>query len=147
MLLQVMESERQNLVVVMAGYSEPMEEFFQANPGMGSRVAHHIAFPDYDVDELMQIAELMVDRQGYELSDDAGEALREYIERRLERPRFAHGRSIRNADRARADAPGHPAVRLGRKAHAGTTSSRSSPTTSRRARCSATPDEAECLDR
>ena len=101
-LLQVMESERQNLVVVMAGYADRMEDFFQANPGMGSRIAHHIAFPDYDADELMQIAELMVGRQGYELSDDAGEALREYIERRLEQPRFAHGRSIRNAvERAR----------------------------------------------
>jgi probable Rubsico expression protein CbbX len=101
-LLQVMESERHNLVVVMAGYKEPMEEFFQANPGMGSRVAHHISFPDYDVGELMQIARLMVGQQGYELSDEAEEALRDYIGRRLERPRFAHGRSIRNAiERAR----------------------------------------------
>ncbi|HEX3834688.1 MAG TPA: AAA family ATPase [Solirubrobacteraceae bacterium] len=101
-LLQVMESERQDLVVVMAGYGDRMEEFFQANPGMGSRVAHHIRFPDYDVDELLQIARLMVDRQGYEMSDDADRALREYIEARVLRPRFAHGRSIRNAiERAR----------------------------------------------
>ncbi|MDQ3435351.1 MAG: AAA family ATPase [Actinomycetota bacterium] len=101
-LLQVMESERQNLVVLMAGYEGPMEEFFQANPGMGSRVAHHIRFPDYDVDELLQIAQLMVDKQGYEMSEDGERALRDYIERRLEQPRFAHGRSIRNAiERAR----------------------------------------------
>ena len=101
-LLQVMESERQDLVVVMAGYQDRMEEFFQANPGMGSRVAHHIRFPDYDVDELLDIARLMVDRQGYAMSDDAARALREYIERRIGRPRFAHGRSIRNAvERAR----------------------------------------------
>jgi probable Rubsico expression protein CbbX len=101
-LLQVMESERRNLVVVMAGYKEPMEEFFQANPGMGSRVAHHITFPDYNGGELMQIARLMVGQQGYTLSEDAAEAFREYIERRLQRPRFAHGRSIRNAiERAR----------------------------------------------
>ncbi len=101
-LLQVMESERQNLVVVMAGYEEPMEEFFTANPGMGSRVAHHIKFPDYDADELMRIAGLMVDQQGYELSEDGRGALRDYIEQRRERPRFAHGRSIRNAiERAR----------------------------------------------
>jgi probable Rubsico expression protein CbbX len=101
-LLQVMESERQNLVVVMAGYKDRMEEFFQANPGMGSRVAHHIDFPDYDVDELTQIAQLMVDQQGYELSQDAVAALRDYIERRLGRPRFANGRSVRNAiERAR----------------------------------------------
>jgi probable Rubsico expression protein CbbX len=101
-LLQVMESERQDLVVVMAGYGDRMEEFFQANPGMGSRVAHHIRFPDYDVDELLEIARLMVDRQRYEMSDDADRALREYIEARVLRPRFAHGRSIRNAiERAR----------------------------------------------
>ena len=81
----------------MAGYTDRMEEFFQANPGMGSRVAHHIEFPDYDVDELLDIARLMVDRQGYEMSEDATRALRAYIERRIGRPRFAHGRSIRNA--------------------------------------------------
>jgi len=101
-LLQVMESERQNLVVVMAGYQDRMEEFFQANPGMGSRVAHHIHFPDYDVNELVAIAQLMVDRQGYTLSGDATGALREYIALRVQRPRFANGRSIRNAvERAR----------------------------------------------
>ena len=101
-LLAVMESEREELVVVMAGYEEPMEEFFRANPGMGSRVAHHIRFPDYDVDELTQIGDLMVTQQGYELSKGAAEALRDYVERRLEQPRFAHGRSIRNAvERAR----------------------------------------------
>ncbi len=101
-LLQVMESERQDLVVVMAGYQDRMEEFFQANPGMGSRVAHHISFPDYDVDELLDIARLMVDRQGYAMSEDAVKALREYVQARVRRPRFAHGRSIRNAvDRAR----------------------------------------------
>jgi probable Rubsico expression protein CbbX len=101
-LLQVMESERQDLVVVMAGYSDRMEEFFQANPGMGSRVAHHIRFPDYDVDELLEIARLMVDRQGYQMSEAADRALRDYIEVRVKRPRFAHGRSIRNAiERAR----------------------------------------------
>lgn len=101
-LLQTMESERQNLVVVMAGYPDRMEEFFRANPGMGSRVAHHVPFPDYDVGELVQIATLMVARQGYELSEDGAAALREYIDLRLAQPRFAHGRSIRNAiERAR----------------------------------------------
>src|ERR1019366_2630572 len=85
-LLQVMESERQNMVVVMAGYEDRMEEFFQANPGMGSRVAHHIHFPDYDVDELLEIARLMVDRQGYAMSEDADRALREYVQRRVQQP-------------------------------------------------------------
>jgi probable Rubsico expression protein CbbX len=101
-LLQVMESERHNLVVVMAGYEEPMNEFFLANPGMGSRVAHHIHFPDYKPDELMEIASMMIDQQGYEFSEEAKEAMRDYIERRVDQPRFAHGRSIRNAiERAR----------------------------------------------
>jgi len=101
-LLQVMEAERENLVVVMAGYPDRMEAFFQANPGMGSRVAHHIDFPDYSEDQLVAIAELMVRQQGYELGEGADRALRDYVERRLQRPRFANGRSIRNAvERAR----------------------------------------------
>ncbi len=101
-LLQVMESERHNLVVVMAGYADRMNEFFGANPGMGSRVAHHIHFPDYTPDELIEISEMMIGQQGYEFSDEAKEAMRDYIERRVDQPRFAHGRSIRNAiERAR----------------------------------------------
>ncbi|MBA3328645.1 MAG: CbbX protein [Solirubrobacterales bacterium] len=101
-LLQVMESERENLVVVLAGYRDRMEIFFRSNPGMGSRVAHHIHFPDFDVDELMAIGAVMLEQQTYKLTDDAEAAFREYVERRVQRPRFAHGRSIRNAiDRAR----------------------------------------------
>jgi probable Rubsico expression protein CbbX len=101
-LLQVMEAERDDLVVVLAGYRDRMETFFRSNPGMGSRVAHHIHFPDFDVDELMAIASLMLEQQTYELTPAARTALRAYVERRAERPRFAHGRSIRNAiDRAR----------------------------------------------
>ncbi|MDQ3607414.1 MAG: CbbX protein [Actinomycetota bacterium] len=96
-LLQVMESERENLVVVLAGYRDRMETFFRSNPGMGSRVAHHIHFPDYDVEELMAIGGLILEQQQYELTDDAEAAFREYIERRVQQPRFAHGRSIRNA--------------------------------------------------
>ena len=101
-LLSAMETHREEFVVVMAGYKEPMNDFFLANPGMGSRIAHHIDFPDYTPEELMQIADMMFERQTYQLSDDAREAFLEYIERRVEQPRFAHGRSIRNAiDRAR----------------------------------------------
>ncbi len=101
-LLQVMETERDDLVVVLAGYRDRMETFFRSNPGMGSRVAHHIHFPDFDVDELMAIAALMLGQQAYELTPAAEAALRQYVERRVRRPRFAHGRSIRNAiDRAR----------------------------------------------
>jgi probable Rubsico expression protein CbbX len=101
-LLQVMEAERDELVVVLAGYRDRMETFFRSNPGMGSRVAHHVHFPDFDLAELIAIADLMLDQQGYELTPEAREAFRAYVERRVRRPRFAHGRSIRNAiERAR----------------------------------------------
>jgi len=101
-LLAAMEAERDRLVVILAGYREPMEAFFQANPGMGSRVAHHVDFPDYSADELLAIAQRMVARAAYELDPEAQDALRQYIERRMARPRFANARSIRNAiDRAR----------------------------------------------
>jgi probable Rubsico expression protein CbbX len=101
-LLQVMETERDDLVVVLAGYKDRMDTFFRSNPGMGSRVAHHLHFPDFTVPELAQIAEMMLKQQQYEFTDEAREAFLEYIERRVERPRFAYGRSIRNAiDRAR----------------------------------------------
>jgi probable Rubsico expression protein CbbX len=101
-LLQVMETERDDLVVVLAGYKDRMETFFRSNPGMGSRVAHHLHFPDFTIEELMQIGQLMLDQQNYQFTDEAEKAFLEYIERRVERPRFAYGRSIRNAlDRAR----------------------------------------------
>jgi probable Rubsico expression protein CbbX len=101
-LLQVMENDRDRLVVILAGYKDRMDEFFASNPGMASRVAHHIDFPDYTPEELMEIAQQMLERQDYRLSRDGEQAFREYLERRMARPRFAHGRSTRNAiDRAR----------------------------------------------
>jgi probable Rubsico expression protein CbbX len=101
-LLQVMEAERDKLVVIFAGYKDRMDEFFRSNPGLSSRVAHHIDFPDYDVDELMEIAHLMLEQQNYVLGNGAEAAFRAYLERRVKRPRFAHGRSVRNSiDRAR----------------------------------------------
>ncbi len=101
-LLQVMENQRDDLVVILAGYRDRMERFFQTNPGMSSRIAHHVDFPDYQPDELFSIAELMLDRMQYRLSPDAARALGEYIERRRTQPNFANARSIRNAlDRAR----------------------------------------------
>jgi probable Rubsico expression protein CbbX len=101
-LLQAMENERDKLVVILAGYKDRMDDFFGSNPGMQSRVAHHIEFPDFTVDELMRIGDLMLEQRAYAFSPEAGEVFREYIERRRRRPRFAHGRSIRNAiDRAR----------------------------------------------
>jgi probable Rubsico expression protein CbbX len=102
MLLQVMEVERDRLVVVLAGYKDRMEAFFRSNPGMGSRIAHHIDFPDYTPDELIAIGEMMLDRRAYRLGPEAEAAFRAYVVRRMEQPRFANARSIRNAvDRAR----------------------------------------------
>ncbi len=101
-LLQVMENQREDLVVVFAGYKDRMETFFQSNPGMGSRVAHHIDFPDYSLDELMLISNLMMAKQHYRFSDEGRAAFREYMDRRMQLPRFANARSVRNAiDRAR----------------------------------------------
>ena len=101
-LLQVMEAERDKLVVIFAGYKDRMDEFFRSNPGLSSRVAHHIDFPDYDIDELMAIAHLMMEQQNYKFGPRGEEAFRAYLERRVTRPRFAHGRSVRNSiDRAR----------------------------------------------
>ena len=101
-LLQVMENNRDDLVVILAGYAEKMDQFFSANPGMQSRVAHHITFPDYTVDELEQIAALMTEELGYTLSADGRAALHQYLHRRIEQPWFANARSVRNAmERAR----------------------------------------------
>ncbi len=101
-LLQVMENNRDDLVVILAGYADKMDEFFRSNPGMSSRIAHHIDFPDYEVDELDQIGQMMAADLGYEFSEPAREVLRDYLERRMRRPRFANARSVRNAvERAR----------------------------------------------
>jgi probable Rubsico expression protein CbbX len=101
-LLQYMENNRDDLVVVLAGYADRMETFFASNPGMSSRIAHHLDFPDYTLDELAAIGGLMLDRQRYRLSDEAGAVFREYLERRMTQPRFANARSVRNAlERAR----------------------------------------------
>jgi probable Rubsico expression protein CbbX len=101
-LLQVMENNRDDLVVILAGYADKMDKFFSANPGMQSRIAHHITFPDYTVDELEQIAALMTDQLGYSLSESAQAALHQYLQRRITQPWFANARSVRNAiERAR----------------------------------------------
>jgi len=101
-LLQFMEANREDLVVILAGYADRMDVFFRSNPGMASRIAHHIDFPDFTLDELMQIAELMLDREQYQLSAAAQAAFREYVALRMAQPRFANARSIRNAiDRMR----------------------------------------------
>ncbi len=101
-LLQVMENQRDDLVVIFAGYKDRMDRFFGSNPGMASRVAHHIDFPDYSEEELFAIAELLLEQMQYRLSEPAAQTLREYIGLRKAQPHFANARSIRNAlDRAR----------------------------------------------
>ena len=101
-LLQVMENQREDLVVIFAGYKDRMDTFFRSNPGMSSRVAHHIDFPDYTPGELHAIAGLMLEQMQYRLDSEADTALLEYIERRIRQPHFANARSVRNAlDRAR----------------------------------------------
>jgi probable Rubsico expression protein CbbX len=101
-LLQVMENQRDDLVVIFAGYKDRMDTFFSSNPGLSSRVANHIDFPDYSSVELLEIADLMLDKLNYRLSPAAKAALAEYVELRLHQPQFSNARSIRNAiDRAR----------------------------------------------
>jgi len=101
-LLQVMENQRDDLVVIFAGYKDRMDTFFSSNPGLGSRVANHIDFPDYGEGELLGIAHLMLEGLNYEFTSEAERAFAEYIALRIRQPQFANARSIRNAiDRAR----------------------------------------------
>ena len=101
-LLQVMENHREDLVVVLAGYRDRMDSFFASNPGMSSRIAHHIDFPDFSAPELEQIGQLMVDAEGYSFAEETVPVFRDYLARRRRQPRFANARSVRNAiERAR----------------------------------------------
>ena len=101
-LLQVMENQRDDLVVILAGYRDRMDTFFQSNPGMSSRIAHHLDFPDYSADELLGIADRMLAGQHYRFGDGARETFARYLALRLAQPHFANARSVRNAlDRAR----------------------------------------------
>jgi probable Rubsico expression protein CbbX len=101
-LLQVMETQREDIVVILAGYKDRMETFFQSNPGFSSRIAHHLDFPDYELEELLAIAQLMLAEQMYRFSPDALQAFEAYLKRRMHMPRFSNARSVRNAiDRAR----------------------------------------------
>ena len=101
-LLQVMENQRDDLVVILAGYKDRMETFFRSNPGLSSRIAHHIDFPDYGRGELLAIGERMLDAMAYRFGPGAREAFDEYLGLRLTQPHFANARSVRNAlDRMR----------------------------------------------
>ena len=101
-LLQVMENQRDDLVVILADYKDRMDTFFMSNPGMNSRIAHHIDFPDYQEDELAQIAQHMLSAQNYRLNEEAEKAFAKYLHLRKQQPHFANARSVRNAlERAR----------------------------------------------
>ena len=94
--MQVMENERDKIVVILAGYKDRMDRFFESNPGMSSRIAHHLDFAEYEVDELLAIGRLMLDRSSYYLSVEAETAFRDYLRLRMTQPRFANARSVRN---------------------------------------------------
>nr|QVQ56718.1 Rubisco expression protein [Erythrocystis saccata] len=101
-LLQVMENQRDDLVVIFAGYKDKMDKFYESNPGLSSRVTNHVDFPDYTAQELLEIAKLMLEEQQYKFADNADQVLLDYANRRMQQPHFANARSIRNAiDRAR----------------------------------------------
>ncbi|WP_227247429.1 CbbX protein [Paraburkholderia caribensis] len=101
-LLQTMENQRDDLVVILAGYAARMDTFFRSNPGFRSRIAHHLSFPDYAPDELLLIAGRMLDTMHYRFDADARRAFEDYLARRVRQPNFANARSVRNAlDRAR----------------------------------------------
>lgn len=97
MLLQVMENQRDDLVVILAGYKDRMDVFFQSNPGFRSRIAHHLEFPDYSLEELIAIADLMVEQNMYRFDEEARQAFSEYLALRMHQPHFANARSVRNA--------------------------------------------------
>jgi len=101
-LLQVMENQRDDLVVILAGYKDRMERFYESNPGLSSRIANHVDFPDYSADELLTIGKIMLEEQQYQFTSDAEKAFLAYIQKRKEQPLFANARSVKNAlDRAR----------------------------------------------
>jgi probable Rubsico expression protein CbbX len=101
-LLQVMENQRDDLVVILAGYKDRMDVFYQSNPGLASRIANHIHFPDYSAEELLKIGEIMLSEQQYRITEEGKKVFLQYIELRKKQPLFANARSIKNAiDRAR----------------------------------------------
>jgi probable Rubsico expression protein CbbX len=101
-LLQVMENQRDDLVVILAGYKDRMERFYESNPGLSSRIANHVDFPDYSAEELLTIGKIMLEEQQYQFTSDAEKAFLDYIQKRKEQPLFANARSVKNAlDRAR----------------------------------------------
>jgi probable Rubsico expression protein CbbX len=101
-LLQVMENQREDLIVILAGYKDRMEKFYESNPGLSSRIANHVDFPNYSAEELLIIGKIMLEEQQYQFTNEAEKAFLDYIQKRKEQPLFANARSVKNAlDRAR----------------------------------------------
>jgi probable Rubsico expression protein CbbX len=101
-LLQVMENQREDLIVILAGYKDRMEKFYESNPGLSSRIANHVDFPNYSAEELLTIGKIMLEEQQYQFTPEAEIAFLDYIKKRKEQPLFANARSVKNAlDRAR----------------------------------------------
>ena len=101
-LLQVMENQREDLIVILAGYKDRMEKFYESNPGLSSRIANHVDFPDYSAEELLAIGKIMLEEQQYQFTIEAEQAFLDYIKKRKKQPLFANARSVKNAlDRTR----------------------------------------------
>jgi len=104
-LLNVMENQQEDLIVVLAGYKDRMDKFFSYIPGMSSRIGNHVDFPNYETDELVDIALVMVRDLEYELGPGAVDTFKRYIDTRKAMPFFSNARTVRNAmDRARMNA-------------------------------------------
>ena len=96
-LLNVMENNKEDIIVVLAGYKDRMDAFYSFIPGMNSRIGNHIEFPNYEADELVEIGKVMCRELEYEMDDAAVGALREYMAKRMTMPFFSNARTVRNA--------------------------------------------------
>ena len=104
-LLNVMENNKEDIIVVLAGYKDRMDAFYSFIPGMNSRIGNHIEFPNYEVEELVEIGKVMCRDLEYNLSDGAYGALKAFMGARMTMPFFANARTVRNAiDLARMSA-------------------------------------------
>ncbi|AGL14107.1 right-handed parallel beta-helix repeat-containing protein [Actinoplanes sp. N902-109] len=94
-LMKMMEDHRDELVVIVAGYSGLMEKFLESNPGLASRFTRTVEFPNYSVDELVTITTNLCNKHYYELTDDGSAALTTYFERIPKNSTFGNGRVAR----------------------------------------------------
>lgn len=97
-LTKALEDYRDDLVVIVAGYTEPMTKFFQSNPGLKSRFNTFIEFEDYSVNELLSILDRMCVENDYQIDDETKSAINDYLFEMVNRKdeNFANGRLVRN---------------------------------------------------